>query len=127
VNSFSTGIVVINCQLCLCLWIIDLKMLVTEQCSNIEFCVLLHRSPSETLQMLGEAYGKKTWVYEWRKCSSDGHVSVSGEPHCQLSTQQMTKTSSAFAVTSEPLAIFRNAHWFEICINLFICHTFMIT
>jgi hypothetical protein len=28
---------------------------------------------------------------------------------------------------SAPLAIFRSAHRFEICMWLFICHTFMIT
>jgi hypothetical protein len=68
------------------LWITDLKILATELCANIQFCVLLHRSPSETLEMLGEACGKETQVYEWHKYSSDGSVSVSGDPHCQLST-----------------------------------------
>jgi hypothetical protein len=35
-----------------------LEMLATEQRANIIFCTLLLRSPSKTLQMLKEAYGK---------------------------------------------------------------------
>ncbi|GBM34385.1 hypothetical protein AVEN_219081-1 [Araneus ventricosus] len=42
-----------------------------EQRENIKFCVLLEKSPSETLEMLKKAYGndamKKTAVYEWHK------------------------------------------------------------
>ncbi|GBL98606.1 hypothetical protein AVEN_19672-1 [Araneus ventricosus] len=40
-----------------------------EQRANIQFCVLLEKSPSETLEMLKKAHGndamKKTAVYEW--------------------------------------------------------------
>jgi hypothetical protein len=45
---------------CLFLWIVclsHLKMVVAEQSVNIKFCVLLQKWPSETLQMLEEAYG----------------------------------------------------------------------
>ncbi|GBN31099.1 hypothetical protein AVEN_48528-1 [Araneus ventricosus] len=42
-----------------------------EQRANIKFCVLLAKSPSETLEMLKKAYRKdamkKTAVYEWHK------------------------------------------------------------
>ncbi|GBO19597.1 hypothetical protein AVEN_28194-1 [Araneus ventricosus] len=42
-----------------------------EQSANIKFCVLLEKSPSETLEMLKKAYGndamKKAAVYEWHK------------------------------------------------------------
>jgi hypothetical protein len=64
----------------LLLWIfgsLHLKISATEQDVNIKFCILQHRSPSETLQMLEKAYGKaamkKTQFYGWRK---SGHVSV---------------------------------------------------
>jgi hypothetical protein len=30
-----------------------------EQSENIQFCILLHKSPSETLRMLEEAYGNE--------------------------------------------------------------------
>jgi hypothetical protein len=49
-------------------------MLATEQWVNITFCVLIHKSPSETLGMLEEAYGKtpmkEKQVYEWKYKSS---------------------------------------------------------
>ncbi|GBO28562.1 hypothetical protein AVEN_190319-1 [Araneus ventricosus] len=42
-----------------------------EQRTNFKFCVLLEKSPSETLEMLKKAYGNdamnKTGVYEWHK------------------------------------------------------------
>ncbi|GBM14083.1 hypothetical protein AVEN_209970-1 [Araneus ventricosus] len=42
-----------------------------EQRANIKFCVLLEKSPSETLEMLKKAYGndatRKTAVNEWHK------------------------------------------------------------
>jgi hypothetical protein len=48
--------------------------------SNIKFCVLLHKSPSETLQMREKAYGRaamrKMQVYEWYKHLNDGCASV---------------------------------------------------
>jgi hypothetical protein len=47
-------------------------------------CVLLLKSPSGTLRLLEEAYGKvamkKTRVYEWHKCFHDGRASVSDDP-----------------------------------------------
>jgi hypothetical protein len=52
-------------------------MSAAEQRTNITFCVLLHISPSETLQMLEEVYVKatmkKSQVYWWHK---HGRVSV---------------------------------------------------
>jgi hypothetical protein len=46
-------------------------MLATEQCTNIKFCILLHKSPSATLRMFEEPYGKtaikKMQVHEWHK------------------------------------------------------------
>jgi hypothetical protein len=38
-------------------WFIAFEMLAAG-CVNIKLCVLLHESPSETLQLLEEAYGK---------------------------------------------------------------------
>jgi hypothetical protein len=42
--------------------------LAIEQCANIKFCVLLHKSLSEALQMIEETYDKaamnKALVYE---------------------------------------------------------------
>jgi hypothetical protein len=53
-------------------WFITNEDVSTEQCANIKFCVLLFKSPSETLQTLEEMYGKvamkKTLVYERHKC-----------------------------------------------------------
>ncbi|GBM87494.1 hypothetical protein AVEN_97363-1 [Araneus ventricosus] len=47
-----------------------------EQHANIKFCVLLQKSPSETLEMLKKAYGndgmKKMAVYKWRKRFCEG-------------------------------------------------------
>jgi hypothetical protein len=47
-----------------------LKLLATERV-NITFCVLLHKSPFETLQILEEGFDgvamKKMQVYEWHK------------------------------------------------------------
>ena len=44
-------------------------MAAVEQRSNVKFCILLKKTPKETLQMLREAYGegamKKTHVYKW--------------------------------------------------------------
>jgi hypothetical protein len=41
-------------------WFVILKVFAVEQCANIKFCVLLHKSLSQTLQMLEEeeAHGK---------------------------------------------------------------------
>jgi histone-lysine N-methyltransferase SETMAR len=61
-----------------------MKMSVTEQRTNIKFCVLLKKSPSETLRMLEKAYGKaamkKTQVYKWHKRFRDGRASVNDDP-----------------------------------------------
>jgi hypothetical protein len=63
------------------LWIVGLshlKISATKQCENIKFCVLLHKSPLETLRILEEVYGKvvmkKTLVYEWHKHFYDCHA-----------------------------------------------------
>jgi hypothetical protein len=52
--------IVVTVVRCLFLWIADLlhlEMLATEQHTKIKVCVLLYKSPSETLQILEEAYG----------------------------------------------------------------------
>lgn len=55
-----------------------------EQRANIKFCVLLQKSPGETLQMLIQAYGdvamKKSQVYEWHKRFREGRVSIEDDP-----------------------------------------------
>jgi hypothetical protein len=47
-----------------------------EQHINIKFCSKLHRSTSETLQMLTEAYGadamKKSNIFEWHERFNEG-------------------------------------------------------
>jgi hypothetical protein len=57
-----------------------------EQRVKILFCVLLHKSPPETLRKLEETYGnvavKETQVYEWRKRFRDGRVSVNDDSRC---------------------------------------------
>lgn len=61
-----------------------MKMSAIEQRANIKFCVLLHKSASETLRMLGEAYGKKamkkTQVYQWHKRFRNGRASIHDDP-----------------------------------------------
>jgi hypothetical protein len=51
-----------------------LKMLAMEQCANLKFSIIQHRSPSETLEMLEAVYGKvamkKTQVFKWHVCFS---------------------------------------------------------
>ncbi|GBN59300.1 Putative uncharacterized protein FLJ37770 [Araneus ventricosus] len=51
-----------------------------EQRANIKFCVLLEKSPSETLEMLKKAYGndamKKTAVYKWHKRFHKGRTNI---------------------------------------------------
>jgi hypothetical protein len=37
----------------------QLKMFVTQQCTSIKFCVLLQKSPAETLTMLQKEYGDR--------------------------------------------------------------------
>lgn len=37
----------------------QLKVFVTQKCTNIKFCVLLQKLPAETLMMLQKAYGDR--------------------------------------------------------------------
>jgi hypothetical protein len=95
-NCFETGILVLRVDSiydiiserillsCLLLLIVGSSHLIlsaTEHCTNIKFCVLLHRSPLETLRLLEEACCKaamkETRVCEWHKHFYDG-------PHCRL-------------------------------------------
>lgn len=59
-------------------------MAAMEQRSNIKFCVLLKKTPTETLRMLREAYGenavKKTHVYKWHKRFMHGRISIQDDP-----------------------------------------------
>ena len=54
-----------------------------EQCYAIKFCVKLNKSPSETVQLLSEAYPtdrlSKTQIYEWHKRFRDGRENVESE------------------------------------------------
>jgi len=56
---------------------LQLNVLVTEECMNIKSCVLLQKSPAETLTMLQQACDdremKKSQVYDWHKHFYDGH------------------------------------------------------
>ncbi|GBL87823.1 Putative uncharacterized protein FLJ37770 [Araneus ventricosus] len=51
-----------------------------EQPANIKLCVLLEKSPSETLEKLKKAYGndamKNTAVYEWHKRFREGRTNI---------------------------------------------------
>ncbi|GBN72787.1 hypothetical protein AVEN_139293-1 [Araneus ventricosus] len=55
-----------------------------EQRANFKFCVLLEKSPSETLEMLKKAYGndamKETAVYEWQKRFREGRTNIEDDP-----------------------------------------------
>ncbi|GBL69335.1 hypothetical protein AVEN_219743-1 [Araneus ventricosus] len=55
-----------------------------EQRANIKFCVLLDKSPSETLLMLKKAYGndamKETTVYEWHNRFREGRTNIEDDP-----------------------------------------------
>lgn len=54
-----------------------------EQRYAIKFCVKLNKSPSETVQLLSEAYPtdrlSKTQIYEWHKRFRDGRENVESE------------------------------------------------
>jgi hypothetical protein len=39
-------------------WFVTFENSATEECANIKLYVLQYKDPSETLQMLEEAYGK---------------------------------------------------------------------
>lgn len=70
----------------------------TEQRTNIKFCVLLHKTPAETLRLLEEAYGeaamKKTQVYAWHKRFSGGRDSIKDDVR---SGRPTTATNEAIA------------------------------
>jgi hypothetical protein len=55
----------------------------TEQSMNIKSCVLLQKSPAETITMLQQAYGdremKKSQVYGWHKHFCDGQENVDSD------------------------------------------------
>ncbi|GBM33578.1 hypothetical protein AVEN_60915-1 [Araneus ventricosus] len=55
-----------------------------EQRANMKFCVLIEKSPSETLLMLKKAYGndamKETTVYEWQKRFREGRTNIEDDP-----------------------------------------------
>jgi hypothetical protein len=59
------------------------KCLLQNNVQNKKFCVLLHKSHSETLRMLEEVHGKvamkKSQVYGWHK---HGHASINDDSHC---------------------------------------------
>jgi hypothetical protein len=63
---------------------LQVKISVTEQSMNKKFCVLLQKSPAETLTMLQQAYGDKAMktsqVYEQHKCFHDECRSVHDDP-----------------------------------------------
>ena len=54
-----------------------------EQRYSIKFCVLLGKSPTETNQLLSEAYGtqalSRTRVFEWHKRFREGVQEVEDE------------------------------------------------
>jgi len=57
-----------------------LEAFITEQRTNIKFCILLQISPAETLTMLQQLYGDRTikisLVYDWHKPFTDGREIV---------------------------------------------------
>uniref|UniRef100_A0A1B6MJV2 Mos1 transposase HTH domain-containing protein n=1 Tax=Graphocephala atropunctata TaxID=36148 RepID=A0A1B6MJV2_9HEMI len=60
--------------------VLALKMALSEQRANIKFCVLLQKSPCETLELLNQAYRdeamKKSQVYEWHKRFREGRINI---------------------------------------------------
>jgi hypothetical protein len=56
------------------------------ECVNVTFCVLVYRSPLETLLILEEEHGKvtrkTTVVNKWHKNIHEGRVSVNDNPCC---------------------------------------------
>jgi hypothetical protein len=74
-------------------------MSVTVQHVNTTFCVLLEKSPSETLQIIEVVYGKeamkKTHIHRGHKRFCDGHERANVDPHCgQPSAKTNEKTSN---------------------------------
>jgi hypothetical protein len=99
-SSVILGTVVIKCQLFVG-WS-NLKMSTTEQRANIKYCVLLHRSPLETLRVLEEAHGKvamkRMRVCDWLKRFRDGRASAEDYPRCW---RQSTSTNVRNIVRSD--------------------------
>jgi hypothetical protein len=62
---------------------LQLNMPLIEQRMNIKSCVLLQKSPAETLTMLQQVYDdremKKSQVYDWHKHFCDGLESVDSD------------------------------------------------
>ncbi|KAJ4438653.1 hypothetical protein ANN_14600 [Periplaneta americana] len=65
-----------------------------EQRTNIKFCVLLHKTPAETLRLLEEAYGEAAQVYAWHKRFSGGRDSIKDDVR---SGRPTTATNEAIA------------------------------
>jgi hypothetical protein len=72
----------------------------SKQCVCITFCVTLHKTATETLEMLSEAFGEyslsQAVVFEWHSCFKAGRVSVedvecSGDPSTNKTTENVEK------------------------------------
>ncbi|GBN75500.1 Putative uncharacterized protein FLJ37770 [Araneus ventricosus] len=81
--EFISGTVGVSCRSFLAKRIFhssDFETSSLEQRANIKFCVLLKKSPAETLEMLKKAYGNdamgKTAVYEWYKSFHEGRTNI---------------------------------------------------
>ncbi|KAJ4448728.1 hypothetical protein ANN_00119 [Periplaneta americana] len=65
-----------------------------KQRTNIKFCVLIHKTPAETLRLLEEAYGEAAQVYAWHKRFSGGRDSIKDDVR---SGRPTTATNEAIA------------------------------
>ncbi|GBM50580.1 hypothetical protein AVEN_266795-1 [Araneus ventricosus] len=103
-----------------------------EQPSNIKFCVLLEKSPSETLEMLNKAYGndamKKMAVYEWHMRFREGRTNIEDDPRTgRPPLPPQMKMLSAFeksCVRTDELTI--DAIAYELGISHGSVHTFFM-
>jgi hypothetical protein len=75
----------------------EVETSVTEQRTNTEFCVLLHKSAAETLTMSQQAYGdramKKSQVYDWHKRFQDGRESADCDAPSVRASTSINKAS----------------------------------
>ncbi|BFY99223.1 hypothetical protein BsWGS_02263 [Bradybaena similaris] len=106
-------------------------MSLIEQRTNVKFCVLLEKSPSETLALLNKAYGatamKKSQVFEWHKRFREGRVNVgddvrSGRPATSINNENIERVRNV-ARADKRLSVAKIAS--EVGISVGSCHTIL--
>jgi ribosomal protein S25 len=107
-------------------------MSLVEQRTNVKFCVLLEKSPSETVSFLNKAYGdtamKKSQVFEWHKRFREGRVSVdddkrSGRPPTAINNENIERVRNIVRADRR-LSVKKIAS--EVGISVGSCHSILL-